>query len=156
MTEADVYITVRPGTTVHIRAEAAEDTTAPADKAPQVRRNYPDTVAAAVLDRLERFGSPHVREAHDELMKMGYLMYPSVPRNPNGQPQSYLRIHDPNRPGPAVGYLAPQNISFTLDREQLKNEPGGEVVPSTGEVAFSHASPASLARGLEVARKLKR
>jgi hypothetical protein len=105
MSEADVYLTVRPGTTVHILAEAADHTKASAEKVPEVKRNYPDTVAAAVLERLERYGSPHVREAHDGLTKIGYLMHPSVPRNPHGQPQSYLRIHDPNRPGPAIGYL---------------------------------------------------
>lgn len=155
MNDADIYVTVRPGTTVHIRAEAAEKS-APEEKVPGARRNYPDTVAAAVLDRLERYGSQHVREAYEGLAEIGYYLRPSVPRDPNRQPQSYLRIHDPNRPGPAVGYLTPQNISFTLDKEQLKDEPGGEIVPSTGEVAFSHADPIGLARGLGVARKLKR
>lgn len=119
------------------------------------QRNDPDGVAAAVLARLETYGSPHAREAYDGLAEIGYLMLASVPRDPNGQPQSYLRIYDPNRPGPAVGYLTPQSISFTRDREQLRDEPGGKIVPSTGEVAFSHATPAGLARALQVASRLK-
>ena len=108
MDEADIYLTIRPGTTVHNRAEAAEEKKEPAEKAPEVKQNYPGTVAAAVLARPERYGSQHVREAHDGLAEIGYVLYPSVPRDPNGQPQSYLRIHGPNRPGPAIGHLAPQ------------------------------------------------
>ena len=113
-----------------------------------------DTVAV-VLARLEANGSPLVRSAYDGLVEIGYVMRPSTPRDPSGPRQSYLRFHDPARPGPAVGYLTPENISFTLDRDRVKSEPGGRVVPSTGEVAFSHAEQAGLTRGLGVARKLK-
>ena len=128
--------------------------------ASEAKRGNLDTVVAvvvaAVLARLETYGSPLVRQAYSGLAAIGYVMRPSVPRDPSRPPQSYLRIHDPNRAGPAIGYLTPQNISFTLDRAQLGGEPGGHVVPSTGEVAFPHADPAGLARGLEVAGKLKR
>lgn len=119
-------------------------------------RRYPDTVVEAVLARLEKYGSVYARAAHDGLAEIGYSLHPSVPRDASGPTQSYLRIRDPARPRQAVGYLTPHNISFTLDRERLKEEPGGMVVRSSGEVAFSHDTPGGLARGLEVARKLKR
>jgi hypothetical protein len=44
-------------------------------------------------------------------------------------------------------------VAFTRDREQLKDLPGGRVVPSTGEVVFSHTDGA--AQGLEIAKTLK-
>lgn len=146
-----------PGSRVpHARGAAAPG----GGLASEAKRGNLDTVVAvvvaAVLARLETYGSPLVRQAYSGLAAIGYVMRPSVPRDPSRPPQSYLRIHDPNRAGPAIGYLTPQNISFTLDRAQLGGEPGGHVVPSTGEVAFPHADPAGLARGLEVAGKLKR
>jgi TIR domain len=122
----------------------------------EAHRDHPDATLATVLARLETYGSPHVRHAYSGLAEIGYVMRPSVPRDPARPPQSYLRIHDPNRPGPAVGYLTPHNISFTLDRALLNAEPGGHVVPSTGEIAFPHADPDGLARGLQVAARLKR
>jgi hypothetical protein len=66
-----------------------------------------------------------------------------------------LRFVDPERGAPATGLLTPTNISFTRDRDDLAGEPGSRVVPSTGEVAFAHDTADGLARGLEVARRVK-
>jgi Zn-dependent peptidase ImmA (M78 family) len=112
----------------------------------------PDTVEEAI-QRLEAFGSPHVREAADGLRELGYVLIAPAVRVPGKRAQPYLRFHDPARPGPAVGYLTPQNISFTRDRKDLTKERGGRVIPSTGEVTVSHMGGAG--RGLQIAAKLK-
>jgi hypothetical protein len=137
------------------RVIGSESPTAVPRPAPATTQTRDTDAIAAQLARLESHGSPLVRQAYVGLAEIGYVMRSPRPRDPNRQLPSYLLFHDPVRPGPAVGYLTPQNISFTLDRENLKNEAGGRVIPSTGEVAFTHASPAGLARGLQVAKALK-
>jgi hypothetical protein len=71
------------------------------------------------------------------------------------QVSCYLRFIDPERGEPATGFLTPANISFTRDKDRLTGEPGGRIIPSTGEVAFAHDTADGLAWGLDVARKVK-
>lgn len=150
-----IYMTVTPGTTLHITVtdDSAESGGPAPGPAQEPLQGTPGADLAAALDRLERSGSPHVRAVAEGLMALGYTLVPAVSRTPGKRSENYVRFHDPARPGPAVGYLLPQSIAFTRDREQVKDLPGGHVVPSTGEVAFSHTD--SPAQGLEVARTLK-
>lgn len=151
----DLYMTVSPGTTLHITVagDSAVSGGPVAGPAPEPLQATRGTDLAAALDRLERTGSPHVREVAEGLMTLGFTLVPPISRTPGKRSENYVRFHDPARPGPAVGYLLPQSVAFTRDREQLKDLPGGHVVPSTGEVAFSHID--SAAKGLEIARTLK-
>jgi len=110
-------------------------------------------VLETALDRLEKSGSPHVREVAEGLMALGYHLVPPGVRIAGKRPENRLRIHDPVRPGPAIGYLTPHNLSFTRDRSRVAELQDAHVVASTGEVAFSHAKGA--ARGLEIAEQLK-
>lgn len=128
----------------HPRSEAVRDHQ-------EVRLGEPDELEEA-LQRLETFGSPHVREAAYRLRDLGYILVAPTVRVPGKRAEPYLRFLDPERPGPAVGYLTPQNISFTRDRKELAREQGARVM-STGEVVFSHAGGAE--RGLEIAARLK-
>lgn len=111
----------------------------------------PDEIESAI-QRLEAFGSRHVREAANGLRDLGYVLVAPTVRTPGKRAEPYLRFLDPARPGPAVGYLNSQNISFTLDRKELAGEQGARVM-STGEVVFSHVGGAE--RGLEIAARLK-
>jgi hypothetical protein len=152
----DLYMTVKPGMTLHITvagdiAESGGPVSGPAPE--PLQGGGPDAALAAALDRLERSGSPHVREVAEGLMALGYTLVPASSRTEGKRPENYVRFHDPARPGPAIGYLLPQSVAFTRDREQIAELPGGRVVPSTGEVQFSHTNGA--ARGLEVAKMLK-
>jgi len=152
MGENDIHITVTPGTRLVITVAATGDGTLAAEPTPPPVGEG-DVGLAAALSRLEKSGSPHVREAADGLAALGYeLMAPKVLVD-GKRAENYLRFHDPARPGAAIGYLTPQNISFTRDRARLADKPGGRVIPSTGEVAFPHAAGA--ARGLEIAKELK-
>src|SRR5258706_16059282 len=130
-------LTIEPGTELLIRVvggSGAPSTTQPAPPA----QNPPDSAVEEVIRRLEEYGSPYAREAAQGLKALGYLLVAPTVRVQGKAPESYLRFLDPARPGAAIGYLTPQNISFTRDRELLANEPGGRVIPSTREVAFSH------------------
>jgi hypothetical protein len=142
----DIYITLAPGTRLHIIVTPPQTPLPP-------QSGEPAAGVTAALRRLERSGSPHVREAADGLLALGYTLVAPQVRIDGKRAENYLRFHDPVRPGPAVGYLTPRDISFTRDRARLAGEPGGRVIPSTSEVAFSHADGAT--RGLEVARQVK-
>jgi hypothetical protein len=151
----DLYMTVTPGTTLHITVagESAESGGLASGQAPEPVQGGPDAALAAALDRLEKSGSPHVREVAEGLLALGYTLVPASSRTEGKRPENYVRFHDPARPGPAIGYLLPQSVAFTRDRAQVRELSGGHVVPSTGEVAFSHTDGA--ARGLEIAKMLK-
>jgi hypothetical protein len=144
-----IELTIEPGTelVIHVTDRPAGDRLA--EPAPHRR----DDAVEAAIKRLEEYGSPNVREAADGLRDLGYVLVAPTVRVPGKEPESYLRFLDPARAGAAVGYLTPQNISFTRDRKELENKQGGRVIPSTGEVAFSHMESAQ--RGLEVAATLK-
>jgi hypothetical protein len=135
---------------VHIRINVTVPVSGPSGQAEE--EDLPPAVAAALV-RLERTGGPHVREVADGLVAMGYVLAPSVPRDESAAPQNYARVIDPASPSHGVGYLTPQNLSFSRmsDRSKLKDLPGARVLAT--EVAFTHLEGA--ARPLEVAKMLK-
>ena len=105
------------------------------------------------IERLERMGTPYVRETANRLRDLGYVLVVPTVRIPGKRAEPYLRFIDPARPGPAVGYITPQNISFTRDRKELAAEQDARVNPSTREVQFSHIGGSD--RGLQIAARLK-
>jgi hypothetical protein len=147
-----IELTIEPGTDLIVHVAGTGSGAGDLQEPPPAPRRQNDAIEDAIK-RLEEYGSPHLREAANGLRDLGYLLVAPAVRVPGKRAEAYVRFHDPGRPGAAVGYLTPQNISFTRDRKQLENEQGGRIIPSTGEVAFSHMDSAQ--RGLEVAARLK-
>jgi hypothetical protein len=114
----------------------------------------PDQVLEEAIRRLEKANvSPHVRQAVDGLLSLGYVLVPAKTRIPGKRPENYLRIMDPEYTAHGIGYLTPGNFSFTRgsDRGRLSHLAGARVLRS--EVAFSHIE--GVTPGLEAASILR-
>src|ERR1035441_1360827 len=110
----DLYITVKPGMTLHITVAGDGDVQGGGPvpgPGPERRQDGPDATLAAALDRLERSGSPYVREVAEGLTALGYDLVPANSRTEGKRPENYMRFHDPARPGPAIGYRSEEHTS---------------------------------------------
>ena len=86
MEETTIDLAAEPGTELHLHLHPEPgvhiriNITAPVGRPPvQEKPQEPPTAVAAALARLERTGSPHVREVADGLMAMGYVLAPWFP-----------------------------------------------------------------------------
>lgn len=152
-----IHLTPQPGTTVHVTIAGENITVASdnpeADTEPHAPAMSPDDALEEAIRRLESSGiSPHVREAADGLLALGYTLRRPKTRL-DKRPENYLRIMDPTYTAHGVGYLTPSAFSFSRmsDRESLTKMPGAE--PISTAVNFSHVQSAQ--PGLDAARMLK-
>jgi hypothetical protein len=153
-----IHLTAQPGTTVHVTV-AGDNISVTSDDA-RLKSSSPDAAGAtdevleAAIRRLESSGlSPHVREAADGLLAMGYKLRLAKTSDPGKRPENYLRIMDPKYTTHGMGYLTPGHFAFSrrIDRNALARLPGAELL--SGQVKFSHVQSAQL--GLDAARAIK-
>jgi hypothetical protein len=148
MVPATKTITIEavPGTEIRIRL------------VPPVTSGDSSTVEG-MLAELERRGGAPVRQAAEELRKMGYV--PAVPqRRASGPRQAYLGWSDPARPDARAKYtlyLEPGTISFGRadDKAKVSKMPGADTSPGS-YVAFRLTTPDGVGHAMAAARKVKR